>query len=201
MKAAALLVVLALAAPGCIQLVGGQAKAFDDCQPVSTPFVISANYHGGYTPPDLLRSRWTLDADGALVFYQGTHQPGSGRVTAAPGALDNVTTSVVTTRMQQAGDWSAHRDYTIERAYMATGSTAHLERICTLILNEFYDTEARYNKHPDLADGATLRIAVDTSLGRHASEAYSADGSDAYNAVRDALYELDGQVERDAAAA
>ncbi len=181
-----LLVATAGLTAGCL---GDQPEV---APPDSGPFV-TVWWTCGFVPRGTICTHWQLDADGTLVAFEGNWSEGDGSIHAGEDALHNVTQDEVRSILDTFDLYNASRNYTAHLAYRGHATDAEVDTLLAPA-HAFYDTQRRYDD-PTIADAGTLNIEVTSDRGTHVSSAYTGDGDDAFDAMREAFWSVRDAVE------
>lgn len=182
-----LLVATAGLAAGCL------ADQPEVTPPDSGPFV-TVWWTCGFVPHGTICTHWQLDADGTLVAFEGNWSEGDGSIHADEGALYNVTRHEVRSILDTVDLYNASRNYTAYLAYRGHATEAEIGTLLAPAYT-FYETQRHYDD-PTIADAGTLNIEVTSDRGTHVSSAYTGDGADAFDEIREAFWSVRDAVEQ-----
>lgn len=186
----AVLVAAAMLAPAMAGCVTGP----EPVQPPDEGRFATVWWTCGFVARGTICPHWQLDADGTLVAFEGhREEDGDGSIHAPDGSLYNVSRGEVRSILETFDLYDADTNYTVDLAYRGHATRAEIASLLTPA-GGFYGTDRHYDD-PTIADAGTLNVVVESKRGVHASSAYTGDGDDDFDRMREAFWSVRDAVE------
>lgn len=173
--------------------LAGCAAVPDAVEPPGQGRFVTVWWTCGFVPEGTICPHWQLDADGTLVAFEGSQEEGDGSVHAKDGALHNVTTEDIRSILRTFDLYDSKNNYTVDLAYRGHATDDQIDRLLVPAAG-FYGTQPHYDD-PTVADAGTLNIVVESQRGTHTSSAYTGDGDEAFDRMREAFWDVRDAVE------
>lgn len=173
--------------------LAGCAATPDAVEPPDEGRFVTVWWTCGFTLEGTICPHWQLEADGTLVAFEGYQERGDGSIHAKDGALYNVTTEDVRSILRTFDLYDTKTNYTVDLAYRGHATDDEIESLLVPAAG-FYETQPHYDD-PTVADAGTLNIVVEGQRGTHASSAYTGDGDEAFDDMREAVWGVRDAVE------
>lgn len=173
--------------------LAGCAATSDAVEPPDEGRFVTVWWTCGFMPEGAICPHWQLDADGTLIAFEGVQEPGDGSIHAKEGALYNVTTEEVRSILRTFDLYDGDTNYTVDLAYRGHATDDEIDRLLVPAAG-FYGTQAHYDD-PTIADAGTLNLVVESQRGTHTSSAYTGDGDEAFDRMREAFWGVRDAVE------